>query len=219
MVVNNSGDLEVYAVHDTPKQAPWSARGDLAIGAGQSYKIISGFHDSEPPPEPWDILMPAPNAHPSESIVRSDQTREESVIRGRSKHASFGRGDEDGFPALVPNTSKGPTNLAATKPGKGRTYSPASFRKYHFEHSAERSTVGRDLPSRNGSVDQLAHANGESSRSRSHRAQRDKSAFKAKKQSSRIIQQVVEDDISMVMRNRAIRGYGLGNVQLFCPLM
>lgn len=211
MVVNNSGDLEMYAIHDTPKQAPWSARGDLAIGAGKSYKIIYGFHDSEPPPEPWDIST-TPNPQPPESVSRSDQTREESIVRGRSKHASFGRGDEDGFPALAPNNGSAPANLATTKPGKSRTYSPASFRKYH---SAERSTIGKDQPLRDIVADQLGQTNGESSRSRNHRAQREKSASKARKQPMKIIQQVVEDDISMVMRNRAIRGYGLNNVQLF----
>jgi hypothetical protein len=214
MVVNNSGDLELYAVHDTPKQAPWSARGDLAIGAGQSYKFISGFHDSDPPPEPWDITT-IPSVHPTESIARSDQTREESVIRGRPKHASFGRGDEDGFPALGSVHSKGPTNLAATKPGKPRTYSPASFRKYQFEHSADRSTIGKDVHVREGPVDQLALTNRESSRSHSHRAQRDKSVSRARRQPTRIIHQVIEDDISMTMRNRVIRGYGLNNVCFF----
>jgi WD repeat-containing protein mio len=213
MVVNTSGDLELYAVHDTPKQAPWSSRGDLAIGAGQSYKIRTGLHDSEPPPEPWDIFG-MPNTYPPESISRSDQIREESIIRGRPKHASFGRGDEDGFPALVSTATKGPTNLAATKPGKSRTYSPASFRKYHFEHSAERSIVGRDMPSRDDAVDQLAQTNGEASRGRNYRVLRDKSVSKVKKQHTRTIHQVVEDDISMVMRNRAIRGYGLSNVRV-----
>jgi WD repeat-containing protein mio len=218
MVVNSNGDLELYAVHDTPKQTPWSSRGDLAIGIGQSYKIISGFHDSEPPAAPWDI--PAlPNAQPPESISPSDQTREESVVRGRPKHASFGRGDEDGFPALVSTAVKTSTNLAATKPGKSRTYSPASFRKYHIEPSTERQTVDKDLPSQDGAVDQLAHAGGDSSsQARSYRSQRDKSASRGRRQPIKIIHQVVEDDISMIMRTRAIRGYGLSNVQFLSYL-
>lgn len=215
MVVNSSGDLELYAIHDSPKQAPWSARGDLAIGAGQLYKIISGFHESEPPPEPWD-LPSTPNVIPPESISRSDITREESVVRGRVKRttASFGRGDEDGFPALGSESGRGPTNLAATRPGKGRTYSPAAFRYYSLDRLTEHSTVGRDH-SRNGTVDQLAGSHEDSSRARSRRSQRDKSASHGRKQAIRAIQQVVEDDISMVMRTRAIRGYGLSNVCLF----
>jgi len=47
MVVNKDGDLELYAVHDTPKQATWSARGDLALGAGLAIKGLNGYHDPE----------------------------------------------------------------------------------------------------------------------------------------------------------------------------
>lgn len=226
MVVNDSGDLELYAIHDTPKQAPWSARGDIAIGAGQSYKIIAGFSDTEPPPEPWDLptaqgRYPAPR---TESLARSDRTREDSAVRGRSKHfsptASFGRsggGDEEAFAVLGGGTNGGvtaPTNLAATRPGKSRTFSPASFRHYQFEHSVERSSAraeGDAPPSRAGTVDQLARGITEDPRARSRRSLREKSASRVKK-NTRGIQQLVEDDVSMTMRDRVIRGYGLSNV-------
>lgn len=211
MVVNSSGDLEVYAVHDTPKQAPWSSRGELAIGVGQTYRMISGFQESEPPPEPWDIPSTS-NPYPSESVARSDITREESVVRGRGKRnsntTSFGRGDEDGFPALGSDSGKGPANLAATRPGKSRTYSPAAFRNYNFERSTEREVTAEDPKS--GVVDHLGHSSREISRARSRR---DKSASRGRKQGARVIQQVVEEDISMVMRSRVIRGYGLNNVR------
>lgn len=209
MVVNNNGDLELYAIHDTPKQAPWSSRGDLAIGAGQTYKIISGFHDSEP--APWDI--PAnPNARPPESI---SQPREESVVRGRPKHhPTFGRGDEDGFPALSSTIAKEPPSVSTTKSTKSKTRSPAPFRKYHFEHSSERLIVDGDSPLRESPVDQLAETRGESTSQGRHKSQRDKSmSSRGRRHPTRIIQQVVENDISMIMRTRAIRGYGLSNVQ------
>jgi len=216
MVVNTSGDLELYAVHDTPKQAPWSPRGDLAIGAGQSYKIIPGFHESEPPAEPWDIPTASNNFRP-ESVARSDQTGEESIVRGRVKHtaasALLGRADEDVFPVLGLNAGKGPTNLAATRPGKSRTYSPASFRNYHLEHSPDRSTLRGKNSSRTTTVDQLAQSNERSSRARSRRSQPPKSSTRGKRQSS-IIHQVVEDDVSMTMRIRAVSGYGLSNVRV-----
>ncbi|KAJ8583498.1 hypothetical protein M405DRAFT_884797 [Rhizopogon salebrosus TDB-379] len=43
VVVNRDGDLELYALHDTPNQASWSARGDLAIGTGLGCKVLQGF--------------------------------------------------------------------------------------------------------------------------------------------------------------------------------
>jgi hypothetical protein len=205
MVVNASGDLELYAVHDTPKQAPWSPRGDLAIGAGQSYKIIAGFQENEPPAEPWDIPA-TPNYYPPESVARSDHTREDSVIRGRVKQTAASvlpsRLDEDIFHVLGSNVGKGPTNLAATRPGKSRTYSPASFRNYNYEHSPERSALGGKHSSKAVPVDQVTQTNGRSSRARSRRSQPHKSLTRGKKQAMSIIHQVVEGDISMTMRTR-----------------
>lgn len=47
MVVNKDGDLELYAIHDTPKQLAWSARGDLALGGGLGLKILEGYKEGE----------------------------------------------------------------------------------------------------------------------------------------------------------------------------
>ena len=211
MVVNSSGDLEVYAVHDTPKQAPWSSRGELAIGVGQTYRMIPGSRESEPPPEPWDIPS-TPNPHLSESIARSDIAREESVVRGRGKRNNnmtpSGRGDGGGFPALG-DLGKDSANLVAIRPGKGRTYSPAAFKNYNFERSAEHLVAGEDPTS---VVMDRSGPSREIFRARSRRSLRDKSASSSRKLATKAIQQVVEEDISMVMRSRVIRGYGLNNV-------
>ena len=210
MVVSDNGDLELYAVHDTPKQAPWSARGDLAIGAGRSYKLINGFRDDEPVPEPWDLPTSQHHATRTESLARSDRTREESVIRGRSRHFL---GDEEAFAVLGDSATAAPTNLAASRPGKSRTYSPASFRNYHYEHSAEpvAAHVDAKAPLRTGNVDQLARGHRDTSRARSRRSAREKSASRVPKD-TRGIHRLVEEDISMIMRDRVIRGYGLSNV-------
>ncbi|KZP05522.1 hypothetical protein FIBSPDRAFT_765742 [Athelia psychrophila] len=229
MVLSDNGDLELYAVHDTPKHAPWSARGDLAIGAGTSYKIVPGFYETEPPPEPWDLLTSASHSqgHPptrTESLARSDLAREESSIRGRSRYYSdspaastsrvglgVGFGEEESAAAS--------TNLAATKPGKSRAFSPASFRNYQYEHMAEPSgphSEGIEVvgPSRGGTVDQLARGHRETSRARSRRSvAREKSASRVRKD-ARGIYRLVEEDISMIMRDRVIRGYGLSNPPL-----
>jgi hypothetical protein len=47
MVVNKDGDLELYAIHDTPKQLAWSARGDFALGAGLGLKVLEGYKEGE----------------------------------------------------------------------------------------------------------------------------------------------------------------------------
>lgn len=47
MAVNVDGDLELYALHDTPKQVVWSSKGDLALGAGLGLKVLEGYHEAE----------------------------------------------------------------------------------------------------------------------------------------------------------------------------
>ncbi|KIK80016.1 hypothetical protein PAXRUDRAFT_833780 [Paxillus rubicundulus Ve08.2h10] len=190
MVVNKDGDLELYAVHDTPKQAPWSSRGDLAIGAGLSHKVLAGFEDRGPPPQPWDIP--------------SNPADDEFALRGRAKAESaaptLGRIDEDEFPAL---------NSSGSAKTKSRTYSPASFRKY----TVELLTVRGDEPvlaERPIESPSQRPASREDTRAKVPRAKTEKSSSRGRKQSSRAVYQVVEDDISMIMRHRAIQGYGIG---------
>ncbi|GBE80545.1 WD40 repeat-like protein [Sparassis crispa] len=212
LVVNKEGDLELYAVHDTPKHTPWSVRGDLAIGIGCSYRILPGFHELGPPPEPWDILMqPSIPGSKAQSVDRN--VRDESSVRGRGGHGTpaptFGRGDEDGFPALPART---PTNLAATRPGRSRTYSPAALRNLHFEHSAVPKTDVH--PPALLSVPKGEYAlplNGGSHKERRTSSRHTKDLSPGKSSTGITIQHVVEEDVSMTMRRRVIQGYGLVN--------
>lgn len=186
-MVNKDGDLELYAVHDTPKQASWSARGDLAISAGLGCKVIPGFQDRGVPPQPWDVIQETT-----------------ATTRGRTKTASepmFGKGDEDGFPALE-------SKVSPSKVVKARTYSPASFRYFPLEHSLVRSELS--VPP-NGVRDQVTSKPPaeDASKSKGHQQPAESSSPRAK-HSSRI----VEDDISMMMRRRAVRGYGLASVSV-----
>ncbi|KAF8893606.1 hypothetical protein BD779DRAFT_1609907 [Infundibulicybe gibba] len=204
MVVNKEGDLELYAIHDTPKQASWSSRGDLIIGAGESLKIIEGFQEEEPPArEPWEVpaLAPAPNqggsARHSQSRSRSRQ-REESVRRGRSggdpvippPPILFGRGDEDGFPALL---------APATADAPAQKENPSTPGKYRFEYT-ESSMISLG----GGAGDTFSKKKGAKRRSSGSRAGNSKRG---------VVNTIVEDDISMVMRRRTLRGYGIGRPQ------
>ncbi|OBZ70568.1 hypothetical protein A0H81_09441 [Grifola frondosa] len=194
MVVNREGDLELYSVHDTPKHSPWK---------------------HSPPPEPWDILM-----HPSASVSHPHSLEDQSSpSRGRSTTPppAFGRGDADGFPALNSPPSRPQANLAATRPGRererehDRTFSPAVLRHSHFEHTTmSKGAHGRahvasgtprayTLPLNGGSA-KVKHAH---SRAREAPAGRGRAEI--------VIQHLVEEDISMVMRKRVIQGYGLVN--------
>ena len=81
MVVNREGDLELYAVHDTPVHNPWSARGELALGIGRSYAVLPAFHDAAPPPEPWELDIAAPPPPPQ--TPHSDRAPPDDGPRGR----------------------------------------------------------------------------------------------------------------------------------------
>lgn len=192
MVVNRDGDLELYAMHDTPKQVSWSARGDLAIGIGLGCKVLPGIQDRGIPPQPWDVHI-----------------EEATTTRGRGntiRQPMFGKGDEDGFPALESNSSP-------SKPIKAtRTYSPASFRHYPLEHSLVRSELSAPL---SGISDQAAlrPLAGDEQKSNGHRQLAEMSLSRVR-HLSRSVPQVVEDDISMMMRRRTVRGYGLTSVSL-----
>lgn len=195
MVVNKDGDLELYAVHDTPKQVAWSARGDLAIGVGRSHKLIPGFQEGEVSLQPWDV---------------SKTTDVQFALGGRPEATSSeftdSRRDADGFPSSAQESS------GNGKQSKSRTYSPASFRHYPLELSAVR---GDALVPAEGTLEQPSrHAVGsEEGKKKAPRTQVDKpTTSKSKKHSLRAIYQIVEDDISMVMRHRVIRGYGIRSV-------
>ncbi|KAJ7477171.1 hypothetical protein B0H11DRAFT_2234647 [Mycena galericulata] len=263
MVVNKEGDLELYALHDTPKQAIWSSRGDLTISAGQSWRVFPGIiHDDEMSEfiqqrERESSLeqyrhaqqQAAVQAERSKSLTTSDSKRGEfpqTIERGRASlpaleppPALFGRGDEDGFPALgtatagvVPTAQRphdasavrtiAPTGIAASRPGsasKSRTWSPSSIRRYPYETSMQsrsRSRPGRqqdtDLPRTEHSsevVPTTSTENAAKSRGRTNKTSRGGHSRSLSK--GRGIEHIVEDDISMVMRRRCLRGYSIGN--------
>ncbi|KAL4078226.1 hypothetical protein V8B97DRAFT_1865454 [Scleroderma yunnanense] len=192
MVVNKEGDLELYALHDTPKQTAWSPRGDLTIGVGLSYKIFSGFQEKKVPSQPWDAML--------------NHGDEGSMFHGRGKQGSLtltmGKRPGDEFPPL--STSSVGGRLATS-----RTYSPASFRHYPLEASI----VSTELTSRgdHSAERSVQRQSGEGVRSKVQRAHGEKSSSRSRKHPSRVIQQIVEDDISMTIRRRAIRGYGIEN--------
>lgn len=215
MIVNKEGDLELYQVHDTPKQAAWSARGDLTIGAGMGLKVFAGFRKDEAVDELQSDGTRNTSSLPF-NITEKDQAsrslsatrRESSQIRGRaSKHppvtplplssALFGRDDD--LPALSGVSAQ--LALATPRGNKHRAYSPSPFRKYK---AGERPTDGYG-PNQ-------ARGWSQHSRSRERRKSPSPARGKSAKGSelrSKGVTSVLEEDISMIMHRRALLGYGL----------
>jgi len=194
MVVNKEGDLELYALHDTPKQTAWSSRGDLAIGGGLSYKIFPGFQEEHAPFQSSDATL--------------DHGDDGSMFHGRGKQGSLplrsGRGAGDSLPVFSadPVAGKLPTS---------QMYSSASFRNYPLDASIVSTVTSRADHSTERSTQRQVGREGV--KSKVQRINLEKSSSRSRKNVSRAIQQIVEDDVSMTMRNRAIRGYGIGNVR------
>ena len=218
MVANREGDLELYAVHDTPVHTPWSVRGELAMGIGRSYAFIPAFHEPDPPPEPWEtdlVFPPGTTQHPTPHSVERPLL-DDPPLRGRG-HATpptFGRGDEDGFPALPVSakTKTAQANLAATRPNPIRAYSPAALTHTHFEHGAAAPAKRVDVSPSPARVDAALRAALGKSRAVPRRSRASSPMWGLSAEMT--MQHVVEGDISMVMRKRVIKGYGLLSVRV-----
>lgn len=212
MVVNKDGDLEMYALHDAPKQSTWSARGDLTFGSGVNLRTIPGVPDSV-------------GNHDRGPHSRSAQPRDDSSIRGRSLKSEslppvappiptstpFGCRDGTGssvFPNIAPVAS---TGLAATRPQRDRTHTPSALRKYHRgeESLDQHQSLVRQVPLQG----KLFPSNGEyGSIGAKVEAEKVRRKLKSRDAKSREFVKTVEGDISVLMRRRAILGYGLGRV-------
>lgn len=186
MVVNKEGDLELHVLHDAPKQSAWSSRGDLVIGAGLSCRIFPGFQDEGNPSHPWDASI--------------DQTSDDPIPfgNGGANSSLVSKRDANGLSTLLT------ARFADRRQYKSRLYSPASFRHFRLEASPARDERSAELP--------FQHHDGERIELQVQHAPTEKSTPRNGKGTSRALQQVVEDDISMVMRARAICGYGISNV-------
>ncbi|KAF7301219.1 zinc-ribbon-16 domain-containing protein [Mycena indigotica] len=252
MVVNKDGDLELYALHDTPKQAVWSGRGDFVISAGKTCRIFSGVMEGEAELE-QEFLQQRDQHSQAQQPQQLDSNERErsrsmatettesvhsmSFSRGRSVTSPFGmppplfgRGDEDGFPALgtvfppTRSARESPvfrTGISATRPNsasRARTYSPASMRRYPIESATTLKTKSKSR-SRSGarlagltSTTQTATDEAKPPAALAPPARARKLSRGAGRSDSRNrdIAHIVEDDISMVMRRRCLRGYGIG---------
>ncbi|KAF8644812.1 hypothetical protein AX16_008269 [Volvariella volvacea WC 439] len=220
IVVNKEGDLELYAVHDTAKQNTWNARGDLVYGAGKTLRVLGGITGDGVVPEPWEIASHHHQNHPGSpkrghgrthkraSSFDRDSDSGESPERGREwgvgdarypaerapPPALFGRGDEDGFPALGANTTAAATATATATIEQGGISAQRPHRDQEKTKVHVRSHQIHD--SRRDSA-------------RTAVSGRKKSTSTSRRGRVKGVRSVVEEDISMVIRRRALLGYGL----------
>ncbi|KAI0744299.1 hypothetical protein C8Q80DRAFT_889791 [Daedaleopsis nitida] len=232
MLVNKDGDLELYAVHDSPVHPQWSSRGDLALGVGCSYTIVPGITDPTPPREPWDLLGTRPSQPGSRaySLERRELAEDRSVTRRSHDSPSsftppaptFGRGDEDGFPALSPTPL---TPVSGPSPGRRRhrMLAPESgmivAKDLPFEYTA--IGKGADVPKRSKSRGHgrdheqygTGHPHAPPTTPKTVTLALDEGETRAKQPKKSValqaLQHIVEWDISMDMRRRAVLAYGL----------
>ncbi|KAF8624642.1 hypothetical protein AX15_005795 [Amanita polypyramis BW_CC] len=156
MVVNKEGDLELYAMHDAPKQVVWGARGDLAIGGGDAIKVITPRQDEN-------------------EVTDEVKSKEKEVVEKKAGSIRRGRVEDGTVHAPRPPFSR---NVSLS-------YLP------HRDTGATSAVVSKKV------VDAK---------------EKEKEARRAEaKKKEDIAARVVEDDISMVMKKRAMKGYGIGS--------
>lgn len=229
MAITKDDDLETVNTHDTPIHVQWSARGNMAVAIGSAYRIFSSVQPGEVVPEPWSV-MPTVVSEGSDGAGFGAFPIEMS--RGRLPRPSthkltFGRGDEDGFPALTstrPSPKPSPrakqSPLPAPKPegaaSPAHRSAPSSpYIKGNVELPSSPSPASLAPPSpASGSrhivgTSKVPESNASSSRSRNTSSRPWRRAVER-------TQALVDEDISMIMRRRAIRGYGLSHVRFMC---
>jgi hypothetical protein len=235
VAVNKEGDLEVYSVHDTPPNCSWSHRGDLSLALGTSYRIFSTPKSVGPSPNPWEVFhLHKRSRKASASSKEHPGDDDQSHSRGRSQSLvsppTFGRGDEDGFPAL--NAALMKSTLGAERAGRTRGQDGISIPPSLSRRSAAvtRAPSLRDLrtaakvqavveepptgtPVQPTNADNLADL--DLNLEKDPHFVRPGGTNKSSQQSAyQKLRQVLQADISTIMRWRATKGYGLSNVSL-----
>ncbi len=189
---------------DAPKHTAWSPRGDLAIGAGNQYTLV-GVHGTQPVTEPWEVDNSSQEGGRDEKSLDRRSAGKQSRPHSRAPSPGFGRGDKDGFPALVS------INGSKSKLGRSSSSSPAP-EKVTGGLSATRDQQAPESPTvqspnsilpvqRIPSKSQRVVSYGNVSRGRRH---------------GNI--PAIDNDVTLTMRSRVLQGYGTSNVRCWPSL-
>jgi hypothetical protein len=172
MVVNKDGDLELYAMHDTPSHVQWNTRGDLTIGAGLHYGILQGRAEGE--------TMPA------------SQDQKNSGLLSQALR----------FPGLNADGSLRHPKLTHLNDNDS-----------HFPHNIWNDAEA-GLPRSMDSITLNGRGKGEALRHPDRSALPILAGHNSSEVPRRMMHQVLEEDISVLMRRRALLGLGLAHVSL-----
>ena len=224
IIVKREGDIEMYAIHDTPTNPVWSPRGEMMVGVGVFCSFLPGIRESGPPPEPWDIsIIPDATENYREKSVERHGKEKQSRPRSRivpsdDSEKDFSNPDFNEFPIL--STIVSGRSTSAKRHSKTRTFSPASIQRFPLDEKRDRS---RDVSrAREAETTSIPSHDTVVSHRRTHSSGRyakgDTARGSSKIRHTRLpefgIDRVVERDISMEMRSRIIAGYGLQSVRL-----
>jgi len=226
MAITKDDDLETANIHDTPIHVQWSARGNMAIAVGSAYRIFSSVRPGEVIPEPWSI-QPTVVAEGIDGTGFSPFPIEMSRGRSPSAHPpTFGRGDEDGFPALTsagpsprPSPRFKPSPLPGSKAKEGtvtpahRSVPASPYHKGNVELPSSPGPVFASLatPSPASGSRQIAGASKVFDSNASSRTRN--AGGRSWRRAIDRTQALIDEDISMVMRRRVLAGYGLSHVR------
>ena len=231
MAITKDDDLETANTHDTPTHVQWCARGSMAVAVGSAYRIFHSVPPGETVPDPWSVVPTIVSEGAGIGTFPIEVSRGRSPRLSSSHRATFGRGDEDGFPALtsaVPSPKPSPRVRASPLPAQKGTASPA-----HRTRSVPASPYlkgNAELPSSPGPASLAPPSPAPGSRHTpvgSKPSESSASLSRVRSASGRPwrravdravdrVQALVDEDISMVMRRRVIKGYGLGYVRFMC---
>lgn len=225
-------------MHDTPSNCSWNHRGDLSLALGRSYRVFSAPKYVGSNPNPWEV----PQLHRRSreaSVASKEQTGDDDQSRNRGRSQSlvspptFGRGDEDGFPALSATLLKSALDAQRAGRPQGNTPDGVSLPPSLSRRSTAvtRAPSLRDLrmaakvqavveePPQAGTPVQATNADKLADLDVDLEKDPQFTRSSETDQSSQLhayqkVRQVLRGDISTVMRWRATKGYGLSNVGL-----
>lgn len=197
VVTTKEGDIWMSSMHDAPKNPVWSPRGDLAIGAGTRYRIFPGFSDTEPVLEPWEMEAKLKSTHRERSIDRQSN-RKGNTARPLSRTGHSTR----------PNSSRH---------GGGSPRTPSYYSDeplYTADYYGRENHIQHLHNNRPNSMQFLAPhdiANTDPTSQLIPRARRGH-GVSGRKRLLNTGRNVIEKDISMMMRSRLLHGYRLLDV-------
>ena len=177
-------------MYNVVEQPVWSSRGELAMGSGVDCKLYPGSGEHDPVAEPWELERTLGLDGTSQHLIGVD-TGPTKPQFSRDNGLASGENKLDKIRGANTRTS----SLSAARLTKGRTFSPASIRQYS-RGQADQPDTARTFT---GDIKVIEDIN----------------SPPLPQTTTRLLEKTaLENDISMMMKSRVIRGYGLFNVKL-----